>query len=107
MASSRNVSKHIFQKEVYFQVWYFTVVVTSSVCDGVGDVWSADIQTMTTTLKQALKTHFGFENFRSKVQEDVVKSVIRGKSVNTLYLLCLFISMLTSRREVARSKRQT
>ncbi|XP_038552693.1 ATP-dependent DNA helicase Q5 [Micropterus salmoides] len=33
---------------------------------------------MTTTLKQALKTHFGFDNFRSKLQEDVVKAVIRG-----------------------------
>ncbi|KAM6914412.1 ATP-dependent DNA helicase Q5 isoform 1-T1 [Lycodopsis pacificus] len=33
---------------------------------------------MTTTLKQALKTHFGFDNFRSKVQEDVVKVVVKG-----------------------------
>ncbi|XP_073351291.1 ATP-dependent DNA helicase Q5 [Pagrus major] len=32
---------------------------------------------MTTTLKQALKTHFGFDNFRSKLQEDVVKAVVR------------------------------
>ncbi|XP_037647634.1 ATP-dependent DNA helicase Q5 [Sebastes umbrosus] len=33
---------------------------------------------MTTTLQQALKTHFGFDNFRSKLQEDVVKAVVRG-----------------------------
>ncbi|XP_054614957.1 ATP-dependent DNA helicase Q5 [Dunckerocampus dactyliophorus] len=32
----------------------------------------------TTTLKQALKTHFGFSNFRSKVQENVIKAVVRG-----------------------------
>ena len=34
---------------------------------------------MTTTLKQALKTHFGFDDFRSKIQEDVVKAVVRRK----------------------------
>ncbi|XP_056257155.1 ATP-dependent DNA helicase Q5 [Seriola aureovittata] len=33
---------------------------------------------MTTSLKQALKTHFGFDSFRSKLQEDVVKAVLRG-----------------------------
>ncbi|XP_053193887.1 ATP-dependent DNA helicase Q5 isoform X2 [Scomber japonicus] len=33
---------------------------------------------MTTTLKQALKTHFGFDSFRSKIQEDVVKAVVKG-----------------------------
>ncbi|XP_059204238.1 ATP-dependent DNA helicase Q5 [Centropristis striata] len=33
---------------------------------------------MTATLKQSLKTHFGFDSFRSKIQEDVVKAVIRG-----------------------------
>ncbi|CAN9505741.1 unnamed protein product [Ophioblennius macclurei] len=33
---------------------------------------------MPTSLKQALKTHFGFDNFRTKLQEDVVKAVIRG-----------------------------
>nr|XP_046272322.1 ATP-dependent DNA helicase Q5 isoform X2 [Scatophagus argus] len=33
---------------------------------------------MTTTLKEALKKHFGFDNFRSKLQEDVVKAVVRG-----------------------------
>ncbi|KAM9392479.1 ATP-dependent DNA helicase Q5 [Pholidichthys leucotaenia] len=33
---------------------------------------------MTTSLKQALKTHFGFDSFRSKLQEDVVKAVIKG-----------------------------
>ncbi|XP_068434853.1 ATP-dependent DNA helicase Q5 [Clinocottus analis] len=32
----------------------------------------------TTAIKQALKTHFGFDNFRSKVQEDVVKAVVKG-----------------------------
>ncbi|XP_062381557.1 ATP-dependent DNA helicase Q5 [Sardina pilchardus] len=31
-----------------------------------------------TALQRALKTHFGFEKFRSKQQEDVVKAVIRG-----------------------------
>ncbi|RVE69332.1 hypothetical protein OJAV_G00076640 [Oryzias javanicus] len=31
-----------------------------------------------TSLKQALKTHFGFNNFRSKLQEDVIKAVLRG-----------------------------
>uniref|UniRef100_UPI003AADEDC4 ATP-dependent DNA helicase Q5 n=1 Tax=Centroberyx gerrardi TaxID=166262 RepID=UPI003AADEDC4 len=31
-----------------------------------------------TTLKQALKTHFGFDSFRSKLQEDIVKAVIEG-----------------------------
>lgn len=39
-------------------------------------------QTMTTSLKTALKTHFGFENFRSKLQEDVVKAVVRGESAD-------------------------
>ncbi|XP_038138179.1 ATP-dependent DNA helicase Q5 [Cyprinodon tularosa] len=33
---------------------------------------------MSTSLKQALKSHFGFDGFRSKLQEDVVKAVIRG-----------------------------
>lgn len=33
---------------------------------------------MTTSLKQALKKHFGFDKFRTKLQEDVVKAVIRG-----------------------------
>ncbi|KAK1877246.1 ATP-dependent DNA helicase Q5 [Dissostichus eleginoides] len=33
---------------------------------------------MTKTIKQALKTHFGFDNFRSKIQEDVVKAVVKG-----------------------------
>ncbi|KAG7243713.1 hypothetical protein INR49_011270 [Caranx melampygus] len=33
---------------------------------------------MTTSLKQALKTHFGFDSFRTKLQEDVVKAVLRG-----------------------------
>ncbi|XP_053707730.1 ATP-dependent DNA helicase Q5 [Synchiropus splendidus] len=33
---------------------------------------------MTTSLKEALKTHFGFDSFRSKLQEDVVKAVVRG-----------------------------
>uniref|UniRef100_H3C342 ATP-dependent DNA helicase n=1 Tax=Tetraodon nigroviridis TaxID=99883 RepID=H3C342_TETNG len=28
-------------------------------------------------LKETLKTHFGFENFRSKLQEDVVKAVVK------------------------------
>ncbi|XP_077395036.1 ATP-dependent DNA helicase Q5 isoform X2 [Festucalex cinctus] len=32
----------------------------------------------TIRLKQALNTHFGFQNFRSKVQEDVIKAVIQG-----------------------------
>lgn len=44
---------------------------------------------MTTTLKQALKTHFGFDSFRSKIQEDVVKAVVKGKSVDSfIYQLC-------------------
>ncbi|CAL8304923.1 unnamed protein product [Merluccius merluccius] len=30
------------------------------------------------SLKQSLKTHFGFDSFRSKLQEDVVKAVIKG-----------------------------
>ncbi|XP_035511640.1 ATP-dependent DNA helicase Q5 [Morone saxatilis] len=33
---------------------------------------------MTTTLNQALKTHFGFDTFRCKLQEDVVRAVLRG-----------------------------
>ncbi|XP_069005850.1 ATP-dependent DNA helicase Q5 [Embiotoca jacksoni] len=33
---------------------------------------------MTTSLKQALKNNFGFDSFRSKLQEDVVKAVIKG-----------------------------
>ena len=32
-------------------------------------------------LQRALKTHFGFDKFRSQQQEDVVKAVIRGKFV--------------------------
>ncbi|XP_077591072.1 ATP-dependent DNA helicase Q5 isoform X2 [Stigmatopora nigra] len=31
-----------------------------------------------TTLKEALKNHFGFDSFRSEVQENVVKAVING-----------------------------
>ncbi|PWA33278.1 hypothetical protein CCH79_00013601 [Gambusia affinis] len=34
---------------------------------------------MSTSLKQALKSHFGFDGFRSKLQEDVVKAVVRGQ----------------------------
>ncbi|XP_061761804.1 ATP-dependent DNA helicase Q5 isoform X1 [Nerophis ophidion] len=30
------------------------------------------------TLKQALKTHFGFNSFRSQVQENAIKAVVRG-----------------------------
>lgn len=37
---------------------------------------------MTASLKRALKTHFGFENFRSKLQEDVVKAVVKGELAN-------------------------
>lgn len=33
---------------------------------------------MTATLKHALKAHFGFNGFRSKLQEDVVEAVVRG-----------------------------
>ncbi|XP_069381474.1 ATP-dependent DNA helicase Q5 isoform X2 [Paralichthys olivaceus] len=33
---------------------------------------------MTTSLKAALKTHFGFDGFRTKQQEDVVSAVVRG-----------------------------
>ncbi|XP_074553419.1 ATP-dependent DNA helicase Q5 [Halichoeres trimaculatus] len=33
---------------------------------------------MSTSLKESLKKNFGFEKFRSKLQEDVVKTVIRG-----------------------------
>lgn len=46
--------------------------------------------TTTTTniaIKQALKTHFGFDKFRSKVQEDVVKAVVKGKAANTEVLV--------------------
>lgn len=49
----------------------------------------------TTTLKQALKTHFGFDDFRTKLQEDVVKAVVRGKSANKQSVLFF---MLVSRR---------
>lgn len=41
-------------------------------------------RTMTASLKRALKTHFGFENFRSKLQEDVVKAVVKGELANWL-----------------------
>uniref|UniRef100_A0A096MFE7 ATP-dependent DNA helicase Q5 n=1 Tax=Poecilia formosa TaxID=48698 RepID=A0A096MFE7_POEFO len=34
---------------------------------------------MSTSLKQALKSHFGFDGFRSKLQEDVVKAVVSGQ----------------------------
>lgn len=47
----------------------------------------------TTRLKQSLKTHFGFESFRSKLQEDVVKAVVKGK-LKTIY--SNFLSMLAS-----------
>ncbi|XP_053299992.1 ATP-dependent DNA helicase Q5 [Pleuronectes platessa] len=33
---------------------------------------------MTASVKAALKTHFGFDGFRTKVQEDVVSAVLRG-----------------------------
>ncbi|XP_034068821.1 ATP-dependent DNA helicase Q5 isoform X2 [Gymnodraco acuticeps] len=36
------------------------------------------MMTTTTTITQALKMHFGFDNFRSKIQEDVVKAVVKG-----------------------------
>lgn len=32
-----------------------------------------------TAVKEALKTHFGFEKFRSQQQEHIVKAVIKGK----------------------------
>ncbi|KAL2076856.1 hypothetical protein ACEWY4_027542 [Coilia grayii] len=31
-----------------------------------------------TEIQRALKTHFGFEKFRSQQQEDVIKAVVRG-----------------------------
>ncbi|KAM4716927.1 ATP-dependent DNA helicase Q5 [Anableps anableps] len=34
---------------------------------------------MSTSLKQALKSHFGFDGFRSTLQENVVKAVISGQ----------------------------
>ncbi|KAI4822850.1 hypothetical protein KUCAC02_008375, partial [Chaenocephalus aceratus] len=36
------------------------------------------MMTTTTTITQALKIHFGFDNFRSKIQEDVVKAIVKG-----------------------------
>ncbi|XP_034449921.1 ATP-dependent DNA helicase Q5 isoform X1 [Hippoglossus hippoglossus] len=33
---------------------------------------------MTASVKAALKTHFGFDGFRTKIQEDVVSAVLRG-----------------------------
>lgn len=57
------------------------IFVTSFACDGIHwIVFHKKTNRMTTTrLKQTLKTHFGFENFRSKLQEDVVKAVVKGK----------------------------
>lgn len=52
-----------------------------------------ETQTMTTTLKKALKTHFGFDDFRTKLQEDVVKAVVRGKSVNKQSVYLLLVSL--------------
>ena len=31
------------------------------------------------SLKKDLKKHFGFDSFRSKLQEDVVKAVLKGR----------------------------
>lgn len=36
-----------------------------------------------TAVERALKTHFGFEKFRSPQQENVVKAVAKGKSLET------------------------
>lgn len=35
-----------------------------------------------TSIKKALKTHFGFDKFRSQKQEDVVKAVVKGEDHN-------------------------
>lgn len=42
------------------------------------DTLAKELKTMS-AIQQALKTHFGFDKFRSKQQEDVVKAVVRGK----------------------------
>lgn len=36
-----------------------------------------------TAVERALKTHFGFEKFRSQQQESVVKAVLKGKPLGT------------------------
>ena len=36
------------------------------------------------SLKEALKKHFGFDSFRSKLQEDVVKAVLKGRDCLSL-----------------------
>lgn len=36
-----------------------------------------------TAVERALKTHFGFEKFRSQQQENVVKAVMKGKPSET------------------------
>lgn len=57
------------------------------------DCLPSEKNTMTTTrLKRTLKTHFGFENFRSNLQEDVVKSVVKGKLKNDIFKLFVYAS---------------
>lgn len=39
-----------------------------------------------TAVERALKTHFGFEKFRSQQQENVVKAVMKGKPLETAFV---------------------
>lgn len=44
-----------------------------------------------TDIVQALKTHFGFEKFRSQQQEDVVKAVMKGKPLETGFVFRMIL----------------
>lgn len=64
---------------------------------------------MTTSLQQALKTHFGFDSFRTKLQEDVVKAVLTGESVSGSFIRAcrLCSSGLIELRKLANSNKET
>lgn len=44
-----------------------------------------------TAVERALKTHFGFEKFRSQQQENVVKAVMKGKPSETGFVWKIII----------------
>lgn len=46
-----------------------------------------------TAVERALKTHFGFEKFRSQQQENVVKAVMKGKPLETGFVFKITLGL--------------
>lgn len=46
-----------------------------------------------TAVERALKTHFGFEKFRSQQQENVVQAVMKGRDLETSFVLKMTLNL--------------